>query len=162
LEPRFEQLQVRDPERPFKLISKRHVKTHNSWTHNYEDFVKGSLTTNYLYVHPDDLAAIGAEEGSLVDVSSATGTVRVPLKTLADLRPGTVALPHGWGHQSSGLSVAKKTGGVNVNILAADGVDGVDPLSGMVHLTGIPVSIKPATGQQAESWSGMPEDILVV
>ena len=51
------------------------------------------------------------------DVSTETATVRVPIKLLPDLMPGTVALPHGWGHQAAtGLSVASKTRGVNVNL----------------------------------------------
>jgi hypothetical protein len=58
--------------------------------------------------------------------------------------------------------VARRTRGVNVNILAEDGPQGVDPLSGMVHLTGIPVSVRPAAGPQAHSWSGLPEDVLEV
>ncbi len=97
LELHAEALQQQDSERPFRLISKRHVTTHNSWTHNYEDFVAGSRAANYLYVHPDDIARIGVQDGALVDVSSQTGTVRLNLKTLADLMPGVVALPHGRG-----------------------------------------------------------------
>jgi hypothetical protein len=70
---------------------------------------------------------------------------------------GTVALPHGWGHQSAtGLSVARKLGGVNVNILAADGPDNVEPLSGMAQLTGIRVQVTPAAAAvDSSSWSGI-------
>ena len=89
-------------------------------------------------------------------------TVRLPLKFLADLMPGTVAMPHGWGHQSSRQGVAGQTKGVNVNILAADGPDRIEKTSGMVHLTGIPVEVKAAAGPQAHSWSGMEEDVLEV
>ena len=99
------------------------MKTHNSWTHNHEEFVTGEGGTNYLYVHPDDAARIGlARRRSRRRHESTTATVRVPVQLLADLTPGTVALPHGWGHQmAKGLSVASKTRGVNVNLLAADG-----------------------------------------
>ncbi len=162
LDTQFDQHQKINLELPFKLITKRHVTTHNSWTHNFEDFVAGSRSTNYLYVHPDDLPRIGVQDGELVDVSSETGTVRVSVKMLADLMPGVVALPHGWGHQSTNMQVARETRGVNVNILAADGPNGIDPLSGMVHLTGIPVSVKPAAGVQAHSWSGLEADVLEV
>jgi hypothetical protein len=45
---------------------------------------------------------------------------------------------------------------VNVNLLAADGPDAVDPSSGMAHLTGIPVEIRPAGGApDPASWSGL-------
>jgi formate dehydrogenase len=163
LEAAFLQELDRDKgDRPFRLISKRHVKTHNSWTHNYEGFVDGSFQSNYLYMHPEDMEAQSLQEKDLVDVSSATATVRLPVRALADLTRSTVALPHGWGHQSSHLSVAKETKGVNVNILVADGPEGIDKVSGMAHLTGIPVSVVKADGPQAKSWSGLEVDVLEV
>ena len=69
-----------------------------------------------------------------------------------------VAVPHGWGHQrAKGLTVAGRTQGVNVNLLAADGPERLDPVSGMAHLTGFPVRVRPAAGPKDESdWSGMP------
>jgi formate dehydrogenase len=84
--------------------------------------------------------------------------VRLPVKYLPDLMPGTVALPHGWGHQhASGLTIASRTSGVNVNLLAADGPDGIERLSGMAHLTGFPVEVRPAAGpRDPTSWSGIP------
>ena len=90
---------------------------------------------------------------------SRTATVRVPVKLLPDLMQGTVALPHGWGHQhATGLSVASRTSGVNVNLLAADGPDEIERVSGMAHLTGIPVEVTPAAGPRDEgSWSGITE-----
>ena len=141
-----------------KLITKRHVKTHNSWTHNDPEFVKGSQGTNYLYMHPDDAKARGVEGGDLVDVTSETATVRLPMQLLSDLMPGTCALPHGWGHQfATGLSVASKTTGVNVNLLAADGPDAVERTTGMAHLTGILVEVAAAAGpRDPQSWSGLP------
>ena len=140
-----------------KLITKRAVTTHNSWTHNIEEFVAADRSTNYLYVHPDDARRLGLRDGDLADVESATATVRVPVKLLAELMPGTVALPHGWGHQhAKGLSVAGKTTGVNVNLLAADGPDKLERVSGMAHLTGIPVDVRPAAGPLAgDDWSGI-------
>ena len=81
--------------------------------------------------------------------------MRLPVRISEDLGPKTVALPHGWGHQHSGLGVAKKTRGVNVNILAADGPENLDRISGMAVLTGIFVDIKHAEEPQVvESWSG--------
>ncbi len=139
-----------------KLISKRAVQTHNSWTHNIDDFVHEQ--TNYLYIHPVDAERVGLVDGAMADVQSDTATVRVPVRFLADLMPGTVALPHGWGHQhATGLSIASKTRGVNVNLLAADGPDHLERVSGMVHLTGFNVDVRPAAGpQDPTSWSGLP------
>jgi anaerobic selenocysteine-containing dehydrogenase len=141
------------------LITKRHTKTHNSWTHNHEDMVTGEGgDTNHLYVHPGDAEKLGLAAGELADVSTDVATVRLPVKLLEDLMPGTVAMPHGWGHQhATGLSVASRTRGVNVNLLAASGPDRVDPASGMSQLTGLPVRVVPASGPlDPTDWSGLP------
>lgn len=144
--------------RRLKLITKRAVTSHNSWTHNLERFVSPTRGSNYLYMHPNDAERAGLSDGALADVQSSTASVRVPVRILGDLMEGTVALPHGWGHQhAKGTRVAGSTTGVNANLLAADGPRQLDRLSGMAHLTGIPVDVRPAAGPRAEDdWSGMP------
>ena len=156
LEEHFER--ERRDRRRLKLITRRAVTTHNSWTHNHPRFA--GRGTNFLYMHPDDAQAARLGDGDLADVRSATGTVRLPVSLLADLMVGTVALPHGWGHQmASGLSVASKTAGVNVNLLAADGPESLEPVSGMAQLTAIVVEVTPAAGpRDPRSWSGIGED----
>ena len=61
-------------------------------------------------------------------------------------------------HQHAvGLSVASRTRGVNVNLLTADGPTRLEPVSGMAHLTGFNVDVRPADGpQDTTSWSGLP------
>ncbi len=143
--------------RRLKLITRRAITTHNTWTHNLAEFVSGDKNTNYLYMHPDDAGAAGLAENDVADVRSQTATVRLPVRLLADLMPGTVALPHGWGHQQSRTTVARTTRGVNVNLLAADGPDTLERVSGMAHLTGIVVDVTKAPApQDPTSWSGLP------
>jgi anaerobic selenocysteine-containing dehydrogenase len=146
--------------RRLKLIGRRAVGTHNSWTHNVDLFTQGG--TNHLHLHPDDASRLGLVDGALADVTTDTGQVRVPVKLHPDLMPGTVALPHGWGHQhATGLSVASRTRGVNVNLLAADGPERIERVSGMAHLTGMLVEVRPAAGpQDPSSWSGLPPDAV--
>jgi formate dehydrogenase len=141
-----------------KLITRRAVTTHNSWTHNIDRFISRDGYTNYLYMHPEDAKKASLEEFDLADVTSKTAKVRIPIRYLEELMPGTVALPHGWGHQHSKLSVAKKAKGVNVNILAADGPENLEKVSGMAHLTGIPVDVTKAEGDLAPTWDGLQAD----
>lgn len=140
-----------------RLITRRAVGSHNSWTHNHPKLV-GKRNTNVIYVHPDDIARLGLQDGALVDVSTEVATIRLPVEACRDLMPGTVAVPHGWGHQrAKGLSVAGRTQGVNVNLLSGDGPQRLDPVSGMARLTGIGVRVRPAAGPRDESdWSGVP------
>jgi len=151
----------REDRRRLKLITRRAITTHNSWTHNHERFSQDG--TNYLYMHPDDAEARGLADGDVADVKSATGAVRVPIKHLRELMPGTVALPHGWGHQpAKGLSVASRHSGVNANLLAADGPGALEPVSGMAKLTGIVVDVAPADGPpNRDDWSGLPAESRV-
>jgi formate dehydrogenase len=143
-----------------KLITKRAIATHNSWTHNHAELASEKLdrSTNYLYMHPSDAAARGIVDGAFADVATETATVRVAVRLLDDLMPGTVALPHGWGHQhATGLSIASRTSGVNVNLLAADGPERLERVSGMAHLTGFVVDVRAAAGApDPRSWSGLP------
>ena len=68
----------------------------------------------------------------------------LPASLTDDMMPGSVALPHGWGHRGAdGLTVASTTTGANVNVLAADGPDAIEPISGMAQLTGILVDVAP-------------------
>ena len=95
-------------------------------------------------------------ENDLIDITSATGTIRIRVKILDTLIRKSIAVPHGWGHQhAKGLSVANKTAGVNVNILAADGPERIDRVSGMAHLTGFIVDVQPAAGELQHTWSGL-------
>lgn len=142
----------------FRLITKRAHYTHNSWTQNIEELTTGPVrSTNHAYLHPEDAAGLGLAEGDAVDIQSATATIRLPVKFLADLKPGIVAVPHGWGHQrAKGLKVAASIGGANVNLLAADGPDTIEQVSGMAHLTGIEVRLTKSNAEISRaSWSGI-------
>ncbi len=143
----------------FKLITRRAVTTHNSWTHNIPRMIAGGRDTNYAYLHPRDMERLEIQENEWVDIRTDPAAIRIQVKKLDTLMPGTVAVPHGWGHQHArGLSVANKTKGVNVNLLAKDGPKHIDRISGMVRLTGIPVQITRATGSFQPTWSGRNED----
>ncbi|MEM9728525.1 MAG: molybdopterin-dependent oxidoreductase [Myxococcota bacterium] len=127
-----------------KLISKREPHSHNSWLHNHPRFVEGKRSTNYLYMHPEDGRRVGVSTGDLVEVRSEAASVRLPVTLTDEMMLGAVALPHGWGHQDAdGLSVARKTTGANVNLLAADGPTQLEYFSGMAQLNGILVDVVP-------------------
>ncbi|MEO0881912.1 MAG: molybdopterin-dependent oxidoreductase [Pseudomonadota bacterium] len=152
----FEQLKISATS--FRLITKRHHFTHNSWTQNIRELTEGpARETNHAWLNPEDAKRLGIEEGDAVDIQSATGKIRLPTKFLSDLAPGVVAVPHGWGHQrAKGLSVASKIAGANVNILAADGPDDIEKISGMAHLTGIEVHVAKANAEiSRDSWTGL-------
>jgi formate dehydrogenase len=125
-----------------KLISLRTNYMVNSWMHNLPSLKQASALDNPLHIHPQDLARLSMKAGDEVRVSSAHGAVIANLQADEDLRPGVVAMTHGWGHGSNrNLSLASNYPGTNVNALLPTGAGSFDPLSNMSHMTGIPIEI---------------------
>ncbi|MFO1381882.1 MAG: molybdopterin oxidoreductase family protein [Chitinivorax sp.] len=126
------------------LIGRRHVRSNNSWMHNSHRLTKGPQRTALL-MHPDDLAQRQLFDGQPVRVTSRVGSVDIEVCASADMMPGTVSLPHGWGHHRPGarLSVARNTPGASVNDLTDDQL--LDPVCGVAALNGVPVSVEALT-----------------
>jgi anaerobic selenocysteine-containing dehydrogenase len=126
------------------LVSRRHLRSKNTWLHNVKVLVKGKDRCTLL-VHPEDAAEAGLVDGGRARISSEAGTIDVPVEISDEMMPGVVCLPHGWGHDKEGtrLSVAREHAGVNNNLLAPG--EFVDALSGNAAVNGIPVEVVPAT-----------------
>jgi formate dehydrogenase len=138
---RLERSNGHDPAFPLLLIGMRELRSHNSWMHNAPLLMRGGRV-HALRVHPADAAAHGLEDGGEARVASKSGDVVVPVKVTDEMTPGTVALPHGWGHRG-GWRVANSNAGVNVNRLASGEPEDLEKLAGMAFLNGIPVRVEP-------------------
>ena len=128
------------PDPGLLLVGRRHLRSNNSWMHNLEVLVKGKERCT-LQMHPGDAGAAGVGDGDEVRVSNPTGTVTARVEVTEDIMPGTVSLPHGWGHNLAGtrLAVASGRPGVNSNLLTSGEV--TDTLSGNAVLNAIPVEV---------------------
>ncbi|NNE74294.1 MAG: molybdopterin-dependent oxidoreductase, partial [Acidimicrobiales bacterium] len=125
------------------LVSRRHLRSNNSWMHNVKVLVKGKDRCT-LMMHPTDAEAAGVADGGVASVSSESGSIEISVEVTDEMMPGVVSLPHGWGHDLDGvqLSVAKEFAGVNSNILSPGHL--VDAISGNAVVNGIPVEVAPA------------------
>jgi len=127
-----------------KLIGKREMRRLNTSSSNSPSLVRER--TNYAYLCAEDAARIGVADGDLLEVASAHGRIRIPARVTGDLMPLTVAIPQCWGHAGAdGLAHARRHPGVNSNLLAGDGPENIEPLSGMSHLSGIPIDVRRVT-----------------
>ncbi len=122
------------------MIGRRDLRSNNSWMHNSARLIKGPNRCTLL-MHPDDATARGLVDGAQVQVTSRTGSVTVPLAVSADMMPGVVSLPHGFGHARAGvrLSVASAHAGVSANDLTD--VARIDALSGNAAFSGLAVTV---------------------
>lgn len=142
--PRLEQsLFTQSPDGELRLIGRRHLRSNNSWMHNYERLVKGK-PRHQLLMNPADLIARGLSDGQKVRVSSRVGQVEIEVQASDDMMPGVISLPHGWGHSRAGtrMQVAQNHAGVSANDLTDDRFS--DVLSGNAALNGVPVSVEAA------------------
>ena len=125
------------------LIGRRHVRSNNSWMHNYHRLVKGK-PRHQLLMHPDDLARRQLSDGQRVRVSSRIGMIEVEVIASLDMMPGVVSLPHGWGHGRPGvrMTIASGQPGASANDLTDERQ--LDELSGNAALNGVPVQVAAA------------------
>lgn len=129
---------------PLVLVSRRQLRSNNSWMHNVASLMSGRPRCTLL-IHPEDAAAAGVEDGELGHIRSDAGELEVPVEVSNEMMPGVVCLPHGFGHDKQGarLSVASRHAGVCNNVLAPGAL--VDVPSGNAVVNGIPVIVAPAT-----------------
>nr|WP_295769937.1 molybdopterin-dependent oxidoreductase [Rhodoferax sp.] len=125
------------------IIGRRDVRTNNSWMHNLPILAKGPFRCTAL-VHPQDAQRLGLQDGAMADIRSAGGQVRAQVHITADMMPGVVSLPHGWGHDAKGaqLRVAAERPGANLNALLDD--QRRDPMSGNAVLGGVVITMQAA------------------
>lgn len=78
------------------LVGRRDLRSNNSWMHNLPKLVSGPPRCT-AWIHPDDAARLGVVDGEPVRVTSRVGEIEVPAEVTADVMPGVVSIPHGWG-----------------------------------------------------------------
>ena len=123
------------------LIGRRHMRSNNSWMHNSQRLVKGKERCT-LMISPKDAARSGLQTGDSAEVSTPTGRIVLPVEITDDIMPGVVSVPHGWGHDRSGIgqAVAAAHAGASINDVISD--EQIDPLVGTSVLNGQSVHVK--------------------
>lgn len=126
-----------------QLIGRRHVRSNNSWMHNYQRLVKGQ-PRHQLLMHPADLTRRHLRDGDRVRVRSRVGEIVVEVAASEDMMPGVVSLPHGWGHDRDGvrIGIAQQHAGASNNDLTDD--QRLDGISGNAALNGVAVEVEAA------------------
>ncbi|WP_304108170.1 molybdopterin-dependent oxidoreductase [Mycolicibacterium bacteremicum] len=132
---------ARPAEDRLQLIGRRHLRSNNSWLHNVPTMTGGNNKCTVL-MHPDDAATRGISQGDLVRVTSEVGQIEIPVDISDEMRAGTVAVPHGWGHRNTGWRHAETLPGANVNDLHDP--DRVDTFTGTAAVNNTWVTVSAA------------------
>lgn len=126
------------------LISRRHVRSNNSWLGNSHRLVKGAERCT-LEINPADAAARRLNPGEQAVIANGDRAIHATVSVTDDMMPGCVSLPHGWGHDLPGVSmaVARAHPGTSINDVTDD--NRLDPLSGNAALAGVRVTVAALT-----------------
>mgnify|MGYP003664716158 CR=1 FL=1 len=130
----------RQPQNTLALIGRRSRKSHNSWMHNNAQ-IKQPLS-NSAQINPQDAVRMGLAPGDRVKVFSDHGTIELPLSISADVMPGVIAVPHGWGHHVTRNQQASQLAGQNINDVIPGGAAYMEPVSGQAILLAHQVGIE--------------------
>jgi anaerobic selenocysteine-containing dehydrogenase len=116
------QLAELEPPGPLVLVPRRQPRKLNAAL----DFLGERAV---VHLHPEDASAAGVADGEAVVVRTGRGQLTGTAKIDPAIRRGVVSIPH--GHY-----------GASVNRLTDKDV--IDPVTGMVRYSGVPVSVEPA------------------
>ncbi|MEX2479417.1 MAG: molybdopterin-dependent oxidoreductase [Gammaproteobacteria bacterium] len=121
------------------LIGRREFHSNNSWMHNLASLIERPERCT-LRMHAADALQRGLDDGCAVRVRSSVGEVVAPLEIHAEMRPGVVSLPHGYGHHFPGMRLgrARAHAGVSANDLVTGAIDAP---SGNAILNALPVEV---------------------
>jgi anaerobic selenocysteine-containing dehydrogenase len=129
LEPEIERLErVAEaiPRTGFVLMSRRRRLGHNGWLHGAQ---RAGEAESAAWMAPEDLISLGLPEGGKVELQTEAGTIRIDAVPDADVRRGTVVVPHGLPD-------------ANVNAVIPSGPGAVERISGQHRMTGIPLQVR--------------------
>ncbi|MBT4521317.1 MAG: molybdopterin-dependent oxidoreductase [Halieaceae bacterium] len=141
--PRLEAALERPPDE-FLLIGRRNIRDMNSWLHNIKQYARGKNRCTLL-IHPKDAQSLGITDGGQALLQSQKGKEQVEVSFDANIMPGVVSLPHGFGHHdpATKLSIASSDcAGVCANDIVDEGP--LDVPSGTSVVNGVPVTITAA------------------
>lgn len=124
---------------PLLLAVRRTREVMNSSYHAIPA-IRKRVANNPVALSPDDLAALGLDDGQSVRIISENGAITSQTIADATLRRGVVTMSHGFGGLPDDAAPFEQVG-ANVNLLVSLTRD-VQPINGMARFSGIPVRIE--------------------
>jgi anaerobic selenocysteine-containing dehydrogenase len=88
------------------------------WLQELPDPLTSVVYGSWAELNPVTAAELGISDGDLLEVTSPSGTVRVPALAFPAIRPGVLAMPIGQGHSDYGR-YARDRGANPIDIVAA-------------------------------------------
>jgi anaerobic selenocysteine-containing dehydrogenase len=125
----------------FRLISRRSRHRYNSNGHSFPKLV-AKMPTNPAYIHPEDMAQKGIEDGAIIEITSPTASIFGMAKASDKVRRGVISMSHAFGDSEAGKDDVMTRGGSTNRLLSDD--SNIDPITGQAVQSAIPVRVSVA------------------
>lgn len=125
----------------YVLVSRRAAHLNNSSGQDLPKLVRKGGTHNPVFLHPDDLAALGLGAGAEVEIVSAHGAIPAIAEVDSAMRPGVISMTHAYGRLPSEKADFRQHGSNTGRLLSVE--DNFDRYSGIPQMSAVPVSIRP-------------------
>jgi anaerobic selenocysteine-containing dehydrogenase/Fe-S-cluster-containing dehydrogenase component len=87
---------------PHALLGGDGRGSNKPWLQELPDPVTKICWSSWVEIHPETATRLGIDRGDILEVKTATGTVRAPAFPYMGIQKDTIAIPSGQGHASSG------------------------------------------------------------
>jgi anaerobic selenocysteine-containing dehydrogenase len=123
------------------LLSTRRMRDLFNSNGRFVGTVRKRTPFNPAFLHPDEFASLRIAPGDKVAIESAHGRVIAIVEADPDLRPGVVALAHGWGDPPGSTANVEQSGTAVNRLIDTD--RNFEAINSMPHMSAIPVNIAP-------------------
>ncbi len=127
---------------PYKLVCRRMKNAYNSSLRDLPRLIKAKRPYNPAYLHPDDLQALGLEDGDRIRIRSPHGEITGIATADKTLKRGILSMAHAYGDGSDLPSPQSLfTNGSSTSQLVST-EDSYDRFSGIPRMSAVPVNIQ--------------------
>jgi len=133
-------LPARDGEFTHLLVSRRLKHVYNSSGQQLPE-LRRKGTTNPAYMNPDDVSAMGVDDGDVIQISGRYGQILGVVECAPDVKRGVISMAHAWGDLPGNDGAVREIGSSTNRLLSNE--QEFDPITGMARQSAIPVNVRP-------------------
>jgi anaerobic selenocysteine-containing dehydrogenase len=127
-------------EHAFRLVCRRQMNVYNSVGQDLPGQVR-QRPYNPAFMHPDDLTALGLQDGDVIEICSEIGRIPGIAQTDGNLRRGLVSMSHAWGGAPELDSKFRELGSNTSRLTMMDKY--FERYTGLPRMSNIPVHVHP-------------------
>ena len=133
------------------LINRRSQQFYNSSGQEL-DALRAKGTTNYAYMHPDDIAALGCDDDDVIEIASRHDAILGVVRAAKEVKRGAISMSHAFGNLGEDVRSVRERGATTSRLVSDE--EDIDPITGHCRASAIPVMARPYRAEPAQAPDG--------